>query len=87
MYSDDIRQKLLVKSLRKSGWAVVNIGEKDFLKKEEYYVGLERNCFILHISLVPDELVVMRYIPYGRRQSQTLKRAIERSKKARKERG
>ena len=80
MYSDDLRKKLLVKALRKSGWAVVHNGEKDLLRRDKYFVRLDEDSFTLHVSL-SDQLVVVKKFSYGRRQAQLLGRAITKHRK------
>lgn len=77
MYTENTKKHLLVKLLRKQGWSLLQ-NEETWLISEPYHIRLEEENFTLLVNVKGSKnLSVLQTFNYGRRQSQSLKRAVE----------
>lgn len=73
---------ILYRVLRKNGWTPFGEEEKLWVHKEDYYILLEEEKWILFVKLGRDLIQVQAKV-YGRRQSQDIQRAMDRDQRVR----
>ena len=85
MYYAETRKALVVKLLRKQGWAkdIDPHTNREWLVKRPYWLLLKLDEMQLHYEMEGARYQICS-IPYGRRQSQTLKREMEKFERSRK---
>jgi len=82
MYLKNTKSHLLVRVLRKQGWNLLQEAKVTWLVKDSYHVELQERGFKLYCNVnLGDSLVHVETLHYGRRQSQNLRRAVEKHKK------
>jgi len=82
MYLENTKANILVRVLRKQGWTYLNENDEAWLVKGNYHIELGDKSFALFCNVMQgDSLVFLNVFEYGRRQSQSIKRAVEKHKR------
>jgi hypothetical protein len=81
MLFNDTKKHFLVKGLIKEGWVLLQ-SEEIWLARREYHIRLDQESFTLFCNVKQGtSLVELGTFDYGRRQSQSLKRAVEKHRR------
>ena len=82
MYYENTKAYLLVRVLRKQGWAYLHENDEAWLVKGNYHIELGEVGFTLFCNVKQgDTLSHLLSSEYGRRQSQSIKRAVAKHKR------
>jgi len=82
MYLENTKSNLLVRVLRKQGWSLSQRGNEAWLVKGDYHIKIGETTYTLYCNVKQgDSLIELDKLEYGRRQSQSIKRAVEKHKK------
>jgi hypothetical protein len=79
---DSLSRNLLLVALRKRGWSISREKTDVWLKSGEYYLLISMRTWKLYVQQGKD-LILVEEKSYGRRQSQEVKRAVDKDKKER----
>ena len=77
-----LSRNLLVKLFRRQGWSISREKTDVWLRQKEYYLLFTVENWKLYVE-VEGDLILVDERPYGRRQSQEIKRAVDQDKKER----
>lgn len=82
MYLENTKSNLLVRVLRKQGWSLSQRGNEAWLVKEDYHIKIGETTYTLYCNVKQgDSLIQLVKQSYGRRQSQSIKRAVDKHRK------
>lgn len=79
---DSLSRNLLQVALRKRGWIISREKTDVWLEQGEYFLLVTHGAWKLYVKQ-GNNLILVESKPYGRRQSQDVRRAVERDKKER----